>query len=63
MKAGLAAYLVGTEAFLDVCGSPRGDLLFSSVIEEECTGNGMKAVLAAGYDADGTLIGEPSALH
>lgn len=62
MKAGLAAYLIGAAAFLEVCGPPAGDLLFSSVIEEECTGNGMKAVLAAGYDADATLIGEPSAL-
>lgn len=63
MKAGLAAYLVAAGAFLDVCGRPSGELLFSSVIEEECTGNGMKAVLAAGYEADATLIGEPSALQ
>ena len=63
MKAGLAAYLIGTAAFLEVCSRPRGDLSFSSVIEEECTGNGMKAVLAAGYDAEGTLIGEPSGLQ
>ena len=42
-----------------VCGPPRGDLCFSTVIEEECGGNGMRAVLAAGYDADETLIGEP----
>jgi len=63
MKAGIAAYLIAAEAFLEVCGPPEGDLLFTSVIEEECTGNGMKAVLAAGYDADATLIGEPSALQ
>ncbi len=63
MKAGLAAYLIGAAAFLDVCGQPSGDLLFSSVIEEECTGNGMKAALAAGVDAEGTLIGEPSGLQ
>ncbi len=62
MKAGIAAYLTAVAAFLEVCGAPSGDLLFSSVIEEEITGNGMKAVLAAGYDAEGTLIGEPSAL-
>ena len=63
MKAGLAAYVIGVAAFLEVCGRPPGDLLFSSVIEEECTGNGMKAVLAAGCDAEGTLIGEPSGLQ
>ncbi len=62
MKAGLAAYMIAAEAFLEVCGAPLGDLVFSSVIEEECTGNGMKAVLAAGYGADATLIGEPSGL-
>ena len=50
------------EAVLDVCGRPAGELTFSSVIEEECTGNGMLAVLAAGHDAAGTLIGEPSGL-
>lgn len=63
MKAGLAAYLVGAAAFLETCGPPQGDLLFSSVIEEECTGNGMKAVLAGGCEADDTLIGEPSDLR
>jgi len=63
MKAGLAAYLIGAAAFLEVCGPGPGELIFSSVIEEECTGNGMQAVLAAGYDAEGTLIGEPSALQ
>jgi acetylornithine deacetylase len=63
MKGGLAAYLIAAAAFLEVVGQPAGDLLFSSVIEEECTGNGMKAVLAAGYEADATLIGEPSGLQ
>jgi len=63
MKGGLAAYLIAAAAFLEVCGPPAGELIFSSVIEEECTGNGMKAVLGAGYDAEGTLIGEPSGLQ
>lgn len=62
MKAGLAAYLVAAEVALEVCGPPDGDLLFSSVIEEECGGNGMRAVVGAGYEADGTLIGEPTGL-
>jgi acetylornithine deacetylase len=62
MKAGLAAYLVAVDVFLDLYGPPRGDLVFTSVIEEECGGNGMRSVLEAGYDADATLIGEPTAL-
>jgi acetylornithine deacetylase len=62
MKAGLAAYLIAAEAVLEVCGPLAGDLVFSSVIEEECGGNGMWAVVRAGFTADGTLIGEPSGL-
>lgn len=63
MKAGIACYLVAVECYLALYGPPPGDLLFTSVIEEECGGNGMRAVLAAGYDADGTLIAEPHFTH
>jgi acetylornithine deacetylase len=61
MKGGLAAYLHAAEAV--AAGGPhRGDLIFSSVIEEECGGNGMWSVVRAGYTADATLVGEPSGL-
>jgi len=63
MKGGLAAYLIAAEAVAEVCDDRRGDLLFSSVIEEECGGNGMWSVLRAGYEADAVLIGESSALR
>jgi acetylornithine deacetylase len=63
MKGGLAAYLVAAEAIAETCDERRGDLLFSSVIEEECGGNGMWSVLGAGYEADAVLIGEPTALR
>jgi len=63
MKAGIAAYLLAVEAVLAVSGKPGGDVIFTSVIEEECTGNGMISVLDAGFDADATLIGEPSGLR
>ncbi|MCC6222930.1 MAG: M20/M25/M40 family metallo-hydrolase [Thermoleophilia bacterium] len=62
MKGGLAAYLVAVEALLETGLELAGDILFTSVIEEECGGNGMRAVLAAGYRGDGTLIGEPTDL-
>lgn len=62
MKGGLASYLVAVEAVLDTLGTPPGELLFSSVIEEECGGNGMLAVLRSGHTADATLIGEPTGL-
>jgi acetylornithine deacetylase len=63
MKAGIAAYLVAAEALLEVAGRPKGDLVFTTVIEEENGGNGMRAVLLSGYDADATLIGEPTDLR
>jgi acetylornithine deacetylase len=63
MKAGIAAYLIGVEALLETAGPLRGDLIFTSVIEEESGGNGMRAVLRAGYTGDATLIGEPTDLR
>jgi acetylornithine deacetylase len=64
MKGGLAAYLVAVAAISDVCGDRlRGDLIFSSVIEEECGGNGMWSVLRAGYQAAATLIGESTGMR
>lgn len=63
MKGGLAAYLVAAAAIAEVCDDLRGDLVFSSVIEEECGGNGMWSVVNAGHNGDATLIGEPSGLQ
>ena len=63
MKAGIAAYLMAVEALLAVGAPRKGDLLFTTVIEEESGGNGMWSVLRAGYTADGTLIGEPTDLR
>lgn len=63
MKGGLAAYLVAAEALAEVCGDRRGELLFSSVIEEECGGNGMWSVLRGGYTGDAVLIGESTGLR
>lgn len=63
MKGGLAAYIIAAAAVAEVCDDLRGDLIFSSVIEEECGGNGMWSVIHAGYDCDATLIGEPSGLQ
>jgi acetylornithine deacetylase len=63
MKGGLAAYLVAAAAIAETCDDRRGDLLCSSVIEEECGGNGMWSVLRAGYEADAVLVGEPTGLH
>jgi len=62
MKGGLAAYLVAAAAVSELCRERRGDLVVSSVIEEECGGNGMWSVIRAGHSADATLIGESTGL-
>jgi len=57
MKGGLAAYLVAAAIARETAPGSRGDLFVSSVIEEECGGNGMWTV-SREIAADGTLIGE-----
>lgn len=62
MKAGIAAMFYAVQAIQD-CGIQLGaDVVLESVIEEECTGNGALATLLNGYDADGGIIPEPTAL-
>jgi acetylornithine deacetylase len=62
MKSGLAACVVAAEILAGYCPDRRGELIVSSVIEEECGGNGMWSVLRAGHLGDATLIAEPSGL-
>jgi acetylornithine deacetylase len=63
MKGGVAAYLIAAEAVSSICPERRGDLMFSTVIEEECTGNGMWSVLRAGHIGDAVLVGESTGLR
>ena len=63
MKGGLAAALLAVEVALELSGPLAGDLVFTSVLEEESGGNGMRAVLAAGYTGDATLVAEPTDLR
>jgi acetylornithine deacetylase len=63
MKGGVAAYMIAAEAVAAVCPGRRGELIFSTVIEEECTGNGMWSVLGAGHIGDAVLVGEPTGLR
>jgi len=62
MKGGLAAYLLAAEAVVEAFPELPGDLIVSSVIEEECGGNGMWSLVRDGVSADGTLVGEPTGL-
>jgi acetylornithine deacetylase len=63
MKGGVAAYLIAAEAVAALCPERRGELIFSTVIEEECTGNGMWSVLRAGHVGDAVLVGESTELR
>jgi acetylornithine deacetylase len=56
MKGGIAAMLLAVEA----AGDDTGDIVFQSVIEEECGGNGALAACLAGPAADGVVIAEPT---
>lgn len=59
MKAGLSANLFALDALRSIGLRPAGDVLYQSVVEEECTGNGTLACLDRGYRSDVALIPEP----
>ncbi len=59
MKAGLVANLYALHALRDIGYQPAANVHFQSVVEEECTGNGMLACFQRGYRADAALIPEP----
>ncbi len=59
MKGGIAAMLLAIEA-AKAAGPLPGPLVYQSVIEEECGGNGALAACLAGPGADGVVIGEPT---
>jgi len=61
MKAGLAANLFALKALKSLGYQPAAKVIFQSVVEEECTGNGALACLVRGYTADAVLIPEPFA--
>jgi acetylornithine deacetylase len=60
MKSGLVAGLLAIDAVRRACGPLRGDIVFESVIEEECSGNGTLAARLHGPRVDAALIPEVS---
>ena len=59
MKSGVAAMTYAVHA-VDRAGlGLKAPVVIEAVIEEECTGNGALACLAAGYEAEAALIPEP----
>lgn len=62
MKSGLVAGLLALHAVREVAPPLRGTVIFESVIEEECTGNGMLAARLRSGRVDGAVITEPTDL-
>lgn len=60
MKSGLVAGLLAIRALLAAGVERNGALIFESVIEEECSGNGMLAQRLQTGLADGAIILEPT---
>lgn len=59
MKGGVAAMLLAVEAAL-AAGPLPGPVVYQSVIEEECGGNGALAAFLEGPPGDGVVIAEPT---
>ena len=60
MKGGLVAGLLALQAITSAGLPLRGSVIFESVIEEECSGNGMLAQRLRTGSVDGTIILEPT---
>ncbi len=60
MKGGLLAGLLAVHAVREAHGALAGDVVFESVIEEECSGNGTLAARLHGPRVDAALIPEIS---
>lgn len=63
MKSGLVATVLALEAVMASGIKLRGSVLVESVIEEECTGNGMLAARLRSGRVDGALIPESTGLR
>jgi len=59
MKAGVAAMVYAVYAVKKAGFGLKAPVTIETVIEEECSGNGALACLAAGYDGEAVLIPEP----
>lgn len=62
MKGGLVAGLLALHAVREAAPPLRGTVTFESVIEEECTGNGMLGARLRSGPVDGAVITEPTNL-
>ncbi|MFB6217659.1 MAG: M20 family metallopeptidase [Halobacteriaceae archaeon] len=61
MKGSLAAKIAATESYLGAGGG--GEIVLAFVVGEEAGGIGTAALVEAGIDADGAIVGEPTDLQ
>ena len=62
MQSELVSALLAMQAVIDAGVELEGPVIFESVIEEECTGNGMLACRLRSGTVDGAVITEPTGL-
>ncbi len=60
MKGGLVAALAAIQCLIETGVSLKGDVIFSSVINEEHSGGGALSMLCKGITADAAIVTEPS---
>ena len=60
MKGGMVASLCAIKALIGVGATLKGDLLFSSVVNEEHSGNGTLGMVCKGLKPDAAIVNEPS---
>ncbi|MDH3247067.1 MAG: peptidase [Saprospiraceae bacterium] len=62
MKGGSVALILAVEAIIRSGARLKGDVIFQSVVDEECGGAGTIAAIERGYHADGAIIPEPTGM-
>ena len=62
MKCSLAAKILAAESYL-LGDDPSGEVVLAFAIDEERGGSGTQALVEAGIEADGAILGEPTDLN
>jgi acetylornithine deacetylase len=60
MKGGMAASLGAIQCLVEAGVELDGDVIYSSVVNEEHSGNGMLSLICKGIRADAAIVNEPS---
>ena len=63
MKGGLVAALAAIQCLIETGVSLKGDVIFTSVVNEEHSGGGALSMICKGITADAAIVTEPSENH